>query len=190
MHGTVSNAYSCVDIVVVYRPPGNHSFSTFLDEFSEFLDETMYKPSPLVITGDLNIHFDSTSSPNTLRFNDLISGHGISQLVSSPTHEKGHILDVIMVRNSDNVLYSSLKVFPGISDHSAISCLLKFAKPPRTMSEFTCRIIKKIDRAAFAEDIVSRKIMPSPNRQCRLRCTNVQLRAQQTPRHPCSCKDS
>ncbi|XP_071476415.1 uncharacterized protein [Diadema antillarum] len=162
MHGTVSYAHSCVDIVVVYRPPGNHSFSTFLDEFSQFLDETMYRPSPLVITGDLNIHFDNTSSPITLRFNDLISGHGISQLVSSPTHDKGHILDVIMVRNSDNVLYSSPKVFSGISDHSAVSCLLKFVKPSRVMSEFTCRNIKKINRTAFAEDIVSCKLMSSP----------------------------
>ncbi|XP_072172352.1 uncharacterized protein [Diadema setosum] len=162
MHGTVSYEHSCVDIVVVYRPPGNHSFSTFLDEFSQFLDESMYRPSPLVITGDLNIHFDNTSSPNTLRFNDLISGHGISQLVSSPTHDKGHILDVIMVRNSDNVLYSSPKVFSGISDHSAVSCLLKFVKPSRVMSEFTCRNVKKINRTAFAEDIVSCKLMSSP----------------------------
>ncbi|XP_071492587.1 uncharacterized protein [Diadema antillarum] len=141
---------------------GNHSLSTFLDEFSQFLDETMYRPSPLVITGDLNIHFDNTSAPNTLRFNDLISGHGISQLVSSPTHDKGHILDVIMVRNSDNVLYSSPKVFYGISDHSAVSCLLKFVRPSRVMSEFTCRNIKKINRTAFAEDIVSCKLMSSP----------------------------
>ena len=154
LHGTISNASSCLDIIVMYRPPGNQSFSAFLDEFSDFLDAAMCKPSPVVITGDLNIHLDNISSPNTLKFNDVISSHGISQLVTSPTHDKGHILDVIMVRNSDNVPCSHLKVIPGISDHSAITCLLKYEKPPRTDSTFTCRNIRRIDRAEFARDVV------------------------------------
>ena len=161
MHGTISNSSSCLDIIVLYRPPSNQSFSAFLDEFSELLDMTIYKPSPIVITGDLNIHLDSTSSLNTQKFNDLLSSHGLSQLVTSPTHDKGHTLDVVIVRNSDDLLCSGLKVVPGISDHSAITCRLRHEKPLRTDSTFTCRNIKAIDRAALADDVASCIIMAS-----------------------------
>ena len=90
MSATISDSYN-MDISIMYRPPGNQNFLKFLEDFSDFLDQRIYRMSPLVITGDLNIHFDSTESPNTQKFNDLINTHGISQLVSSPTHEKGHI---------------------------------------------------------------------------------------------------
>ncbi|XP_041481800.1 uncharacterized protein LOC121428971 [Lytechinus variegatus] len=158
--------------MVLYRPPGNQSFSAFLDEFSELLDMTLLKPSPIVITGDLNIHLDSLSSPNTQKFKDLLSSHGVSQIVTSPTHDKGHTLDAVIVRNSDNLLCSGLKVIPGISDHSAITCRLRHKRPLRTDSTFTCRNIKAINREAFANDVASCTITASDTDSV---CNAVQL---------------
>ena len=157
---TVTSDSSSMDITVMYRPPGNQNFSTFLEDFSEFLDGRICRMSPLVITGDLNIHFDNCPSQNTQKFNDLISTHGISQLVSSPTHDKGHILDIVLVRNSDRGLRSGLQVVPGISDHSAITWNFSSGTTRRTDSVFTCRNIKGIDRVAFAKDVTDSNIMP------------------------------
>ena len=63
MSATISSDSSCMDISVIYRPPGGHSFSKFLEEFSDFLDGRMYRTPPFVITGDLNIHLDNNSAP-------------------------------------------------------------------------------------------------------------------------------
>ncbi|XP_041463766.1 uncharacterized protein LOC121414775 [Lytechinus variegatus] len=72
LSGTLSHAGSKqVDIIVVYRPPGFQGFSQFLIDFSAFLDERLCNPSSILITGDLNIHLDKTSSPHTLKFLDL-----------------------------------------------------------------------------------------------------------------------
>ena len=160
MSSIVTSDSSSMDITVMYRPPGNQNFLTFLEDFSEFLDGRICRMSLLVITGDLNIHIDNYSSPNTQKFNDLISTHDISQLVSSPTHDKGHILDIVLVRNSDRVLCSGLQVVPGISDHSAITWNFSSGTTRRTDSVFTCRNIKGIDRVAFAKDVTYSNIMP------------------------------
>ena len=128
----------------------SQSFSLFINEFSDLLDEKLYKLSPLVIIGDLNIHLDNPSSQHTQNFNDLVNGHGLCQLVTTPTHYLSHVLDVILVRNSDWLLYSHLRVIPGISDHSVVTCLLRFDKPNRD--------IKGINRTDFANDVTSSSI--------------------------------
>ena len=158
MSAVISNGTTSLEILVIYRPPGYQSFSLFINEFSDLLDEKLYKLSPLVITGDLNIHLDNPSSQHTQNFNDLVNGHGLCQLVTTPTHDLGHILDVILVRNSDRLLYSHLRVIPGISDHSAVTCLLRFDKPKRKVATFSSRDIKGINRTDFANDVTSSSI--------------------------------
>ena len=68
MSAVVSNGMTSLEILVMYRPPGYQSFSLFINEFSDLLDEKLYKLSPLVSTGDLNIHLDNLSSQHTQRF--------------------------------------------------------------------------------------------------------------------------
>ncbi|XP_030834679.1 uncharacterized protein LOC115921383 [Strongylocentrotus purpuratus] len=160
MSGTVSGGSTQVDIIVIYRPPGYQSFTQFLIDFSALLDERLCKLYPLLITGDLNIHLDNTSSQHTLRFVDLINNHGLSQLVRSPTHDKGHILDVVLMRNSDNLSISKPSIVPGISEHAAITCVLRFTKPARSDRTFASRNIIDINRIAFAKDVAESDIMP------------------------------
>ena len=144
MSASVTSNSSSMDIVVAYRPPGPQSiFSDFLDEFSTMLDERIMRPSPLVITGDLNIHLDDPSAANTRKFNDLLVAHGLLQGVRSPTHERGHILDVFMTRMIDSDMFSDLKILPGISDHAAITCHLHLKKPPKTERLMVLRNIKR-----------------------------------------------
>lgn len=125
MSGKISNSSAQLHIIVIYRAPGN-SVRTFLeDEFPSLLDKSIYKRSPLVITGDLNIHLQDTQSSPTRKFNNLIKSHALSQLVRGPTHNKGGTLDALIVREADNKLILNLKVVQGISDHSALSCKLR-----------------------------------------------------------------
>lgn len=81
------------------------------------------------------------------------------QLVKSPTHDKGHILDVVMVRADDRALCSKPRVTPGISDHSAIIWKFSFDKPRRTQSTYVCRNFKDIDRETFAQNVADCNIV-------------------------------
>ena len=60
MAATITSTGRSVDLIVVYRPPGHqHPFANFVDEFTPLLEDSTLKCTPLVITGDLNIHFDN-----------------------------------------------------------------------------------------------------------------------------------
>ncbi|XP_041453578.1 uncharacterized protein LOC121405554 [Lytechinus variegatus] len=160
LSGTLSHPGSKqVDIIVVYRPPGFQGFSQFLIDFSAFVDERLCNPFSILITGDLNIHLDKTSSPHTLKFLDLISSHGLSQLVTSPTHDKGHILDVVLVRNSDKLPISKPNIIPGISDHAAITCVIRSCRSNRVNRAYTSRNIKDINRKSLIEDVAESNII-------------------------------
>ena len=59
MAATITSTGRSVDVIVVYRPPGHqYPFANFVEEFTPLLKESTLKRTPLVITGDLNIHFD------------------------------------------------------------------------------------------------------------------------------------
>ena len=52
-----------------------------------------------------------------------------------------------------------IKIFPGISDHSAITWKLSFVKPRRTQSTYICRNIKAIDKETFAQNVADCNII-------------------------------
>ena len=111
-------------LIIVYRPSGSAPFNDFLEEFSNFLDDQVYpKASDLLISGDFNIHMDS-SCTNTRDFCDLVTSFNLKQHVCEPTHNRGHILDLLITRQDDIIATHDIKVIEGISDHAAIICKL------------------------------------------------------------------
>ena len=62
---TISIGNQRIRIIVIYRPPYSVSHptttSTFIEEFSSFLENTILCREPLIITGDFNIHNDMPS---------------------------------------------------------------------------------------------------------------------------------
>ena len=53
----------------------------------------------------------------------------LRQYVQEPTHDRGHMLDLVITRQ-DEELVSDLNVFPSsLSDHSVISFKIPFGKP-------------------------------------------------------------
>ncbi|XP_071807959.1 uncharacterized protein [Asterias amurensis] len=138
MSATITSTGRSVDLIVVYRPPGHqYPFANFVDELTPLLEDSTLKCTPLVITGDLNIHFDNVSAPNTKRFNDLLVGYGLSNF------------------------FSDLDVVPGISDHSAIVGQLHLEKPRPVCRTKVLRNIKAIDRLSFAADVQQSNIIAS-----------------------------
>ncbi|XP_063955629.1 uncharacterized protein LOC129261254 [Lytechinus pictus] len=87
-------------------------------------------------------------------FTELLSSHCLLQVVDEATHEKGHILHVLIFRKFESHFHSNVQVTPGISDHSAITCKLHVGKPHQISSCRVVRNIRVIDRNAYAADVL------------------------------------
>ena len=59
------------------------------------------KPGHVLMTGDFNIHMDVPDDPLTIHFNELLKSFNLKQLVSGPTHEQGHTLDLFIVNDNN-----------------------------------------------------------------------------------------
>ena len=79
---------------VVYRPP--KFYKDFICEFADFLSCVSVKYNHFLISGDFNIHVCCRSRPLVTDFLNLIESFNLVQCVKDPTHEKGHILDLVL----------------------------------------------------------------------------------------------
>ena len=138
-------------ILVIYRPP-QKSLLEFYDEFSTLLEQTCLGGSPVIITGDFNIHYDKD---NAHRYIDTISAFNLTQHVDRPTHVKGHIIDHIITRNSDSIMLQDIVVGDLLSDHYMLMTRLSVPKPVPLTKTVTFRKLKDIDMDSFRQDIVS-----------------------------------
>ena len=63
---------------------------------SAFLSSAATTPHEFIITGDFNIHLDNPADTFTSQFLSLLSYFNLSQHVHFPTHDKNHILDLVI----------------------------------------------------------------------------------------------
>ena len=82
-------------------------FSTFLDDFTSFLSTAATTPHEFIINGDFNIHMDNPTDHITSQFLTVLSHFYLTQHVDFPTHNKNHILDLV-ITSSDSSLALSL----------------------------------------------------------------------------------
>ena len=94
-------------LVSMYRPPYSpqHLFSIkdFLYELTEFLSLISDNKGAFILFGDLNINCLDNNNPSTVAFLDLLDSYNLEQIVGKPTHEKGGLLDVIIVEKNSNI---------------------------------------------------------------------------------------
>ena len=73
-------------------------------------------------------------------------------MVSTPTHSKHHILDLIITRAEDT-LVDSIQALPTVSDHMWVTCDMSILKPGLPQKVISFRKLKSIDLALFSQDI-------------------------------------
>ena len=170
-------------VVIVYRPPYSvkHpvSTSTFITEFSDYLESLVMSSEPLLILGDFNIHMDLPDDTDCRNMCDLLVSMGLKQHVLQPTHERGHTLDLIITRISDNIIAG--RPFTGelFSDHFPVFCQLKPERPLVAVKHLQFRKIKSIDRDQFSEAICSSQLClePPDDLDTLVNCYNETLRS-------------
>ena len=76
----------------------------------------------------------------------------LTQHVRSPTHIQGHILDLVISRNSDNIIQGRPISDRYISDHCSVLCCLSAPRPSPTVKHISFRKLKTLDFNAFKDD--------------------------------------
>ena len=82
----------------------------------------------LIVLGDFNIQMDDTTSTSASKFVHLLQEYGLHQYVSGPTHNRGHMVDLVITRSPsdiNNITHQD----PLISDHELISFFIKSQDP-------------------------------------------------------------
>ena len=146
-----------VRVIVVYRlqysPSHPVNIDVFFEEFSAYLESIILSSEPLLIAGDFNIHVDVVGDPDRVKFLDLLEAMGLLQHVTTPTHESGHTLDLIITWQCDALVKDPPVSDYHISDHWSVTCLLNLDKPIITRKTKTFRKIKNIDTAVLSNEL-------------------------------------
>ena len=102
---------------------GSSTASTiFFDESADLLNLTT-SYSSVVVMGDVNLHLDMQTASSNSSFSSLLAANNLVQVVQSPTHTAGHLLDIVAVGSGTAV--TSVNVPPPfLSDHSMIDVAL------------------------------------------------------------------
>ena len=87
---------------------------------------------------------------------DLLTTFNLTQAVSQPTHDKGHILDWLLHTSDDHLAQSTSVSHSVASHHACVICHLNSAVPPSRPTYVITRNIRAIDRAALTADMATR----------------------------------
>ena len=147
--------------MLLYRPPFSLAHpitvSSFIAEFTEYLESLILSSCPLLITGDFNIRIDDNDDVDSLRFLELIESMGLEQHVHTATHEYGHILDLVISRQSDYLISRMPFVDEFISDHASLLTYIQVSRsstPPVRKVTVPYRKLKSVNIVDFQRDVL------------------------------------
>ena len=162
MEVTCRSSRGHLRLVVFYRPPSN-SIPDFLDEFLGYMDSLINTTGRLLIVGDFNIHVDSSLDVYGDRLKTLLYSLHLDQHIKQPTHEHGHILDLVITRSDDDLLAQHSVLPPALSDHFPIICKLRAKKQNSIQNTVSFRKLKHIDVHSFVKDLTESDLCKYPS---------------------------
>ena len=120
-----------------------------------------------------NVKLDDMTLRNTKIFLHILESSGLQQHIHEPTHHLGHMLDVIISRDTSSILTDVEVVDIGlcnenevtIRDHYAVTSTLKHAMPRAVKKLVNYRKLQSIDIPSFCEDIATSlmKLLQGPS---------------------------
>ena len=140
-----------IRFVVIYRPPSSH-IKAFLQDFVSLLEQLVPISGNLLFVGDFNFKLDSNNTDAT-KLHNLLESFNLKQHVATPTHFRGHTLDLIITRSEDDLVDGIVVRDPPLSDHFAVHCTLKLSKPPAEQHEIRYRKLRSVDMSALCKDL-------------------------------------
>ena len=147
MEVSVSTCKIHVHLLVVYRPPplkkNGLSVSTFVTEFTTFLELVVTSPGHLLILGNFNFHADDPRDTLARKFTEILDTNNLVQHVTEPSHVSGHTLDLVISRANNQIVLSHQTLNPCILDHEAVVFHLHLTKQPNMSKTIAYRPLLK-----------------------------------------------
>ena len=125
-------------------------------------NELLLAQSDFVLVGDFNFYVEEKYDSNAKGFRGLISSSGLTQHVKEVTHDRGHLLDLVITQSDSQDVKSVGVIETTFSDHKAIHFRLDVNKPARIRSTVTSRKLCSLDTSAFSEDIRCSSLVQDP----------------------------
>ena len=152
MVALAESSIGTITIAVIYRPPSSQ-IGVFLAEFASLLEQLAANSDNLLIVGDFNFHLDDSKNTDVIKLHNLLESFNLKQHVATPTHYRGHTLDLIITRSEDDLVDGMVVRDPTLSDHFAVHCTLKLTKPRAEQHEIKYRKLSSIDMSVFRKDL-------------------------------------
>ena len=108
------------------------------------------------------MHYGDNRTCNTRNFTELLQEADFRQHVREPTHVGDHILNLVITRNTLNVLFST-SVETVLKDHHVIRCDLVTGKPTRPRRQIKYRKYASIDNTKLVSDLENSDLFNNPN---------------------------
>ena len=125
----------------------------FIDEFTEYLVESIMTYNNIVILGDFNLHINEQEDPDTGIFIGTITALGLDQYIDFATHNKGNIPDLVMAEPLGKIKVTSCTPGPFLSDPCAVKFTISVTKQHMERKEITFHHTKDIDYEIFTKDL-------------------------------------
>ena len=114
--------------------------------------------SEIVLSGDFNIHDDNDNDVSAQRLLELLDAFNLQQHVTTFTHARGYMLDLLITRPS--LLPSNINVdVPVLSDHGVITYYLPLPRPVSAVKQSKLiRRLHDIDHDTFSNAVLQSSI--------------------------------
>ena len=137
--------------LVIYRT-GPISVA-FVQELDTLLSILFQKCDCLILSGDLNIHFEQTNINLYQQTLNILHSYGLQRQVFKPTHIGGGCLDHVFIYSVKGQLQNSVTVESNPlfgSDHIPVYCTFTMAYETKYLKEIQFRNTKQIDKTEFS----------------------------------------
>ena len=146
------NLQNCiVNLAIIYRLP-DRSVLQFALDILDYMEHNINTTGSPVITGDLNIKMNDKEDASTNTMLDILDSLDLVNHVNFPTHRSQNTLDLVITRNSDNIVRnpSQGQLF---LDHNMVMFDLVSTNTKASLKEINYQKIKSIDCDKLQNDI-------------------------------------
>jgi hypothetical protein len=155
-----SGSSSCVTVLIYRTGPVT---SAFFGELSDVLDRVATFVDPIYVVGDVNIRLDRVDDPLSRHFTDILTSHGLVCHVTTSTHQRGGLLDVVASRDdlpspSVDVIDVKDDVGDDLSDHRLLRWSAPLLRPRPVYSSVTSRPWRQLDVDVFRDRLASSRL--------------------------------
>ena len=130
----------------------------FIDNVTDYLITLLSTATNNIVLGDFNMHISDSNSNNACTFIDTFTALGLTQHVTTSTHVKGNILNLMFAEEISSIKLTSCQAGPFLSDHKLVTALLSFNTQPIEKKILSVRklhcITENSFKAAFNESAI------------------------------------